>query len=159
MPSLLDSRGSALTDLDRAALRPRFSSFARAVSTLAGRPAAFGAAVGAVALWGVTGPLFGFSDTWQLVINTATTIVTFLMVFVIQNTQNRDTAAMQVKLDELIRATQGAHNAILDLEQLDEESLERYMRRYEALAAQARERLRQGKLDTDAPELKDLRPR
>jgi low affinity Fe/Cu permease len=159
MPSLLDGRGGTLTDLDRAALRPRFSSFARAVSTLAGRPAAFGAAVGAVALWGVTGPLFGFSDTWQLVINTATTIVTFLMVFVIQNTQNRDTAAMQVKLDELIRATQGAHNAILDLEQLDEESLERYMRRYEALAAQARERLRQGKLDTDAPELKDLRPR
>src|SRR5688572_27900010 len=94
MPSLLDSRGSTLTDLDRGALRPRFSSFARAVSTLAGKPVAFGAAVGAVALWGMTGPLFGFSDTWQLVINTATTIVTFLMVFVIQNTQNRDTAAM-----------------------------------------------------------------
>ena len=159
MASLLDSSGSTVTDLDRSALRPRFSNFARAVSTLAGRPAVFAIAVASVLAWAITGPLFDFSNTWQLVINTGTTIATFLMVFIIQNTQNRDTAAIQVKLDELIRATQGAHNAILDLEQLDDEDLERYMHRYEALAASARERLRQGKLDTDSPELKDLRPR
>ena len=82
-------------------------------------------------LWAVSGPLFGFSDTWQLVINTGTTIVTFLMVFLIQNTQNRDTEAMQLKLDELIRATQGAHNALLDLEELDDE-------RFAAVPAQLR---------------------
>jgi low affinity Fe/Cu permease len=78
------------------------------------------------------------------------------MVFVIQNTQNRDTAAIQIKLDELIRATQGAHNAILDLEQLDEKQLKDYLERYEELAAQAREKLRSGSLDTDSPELKEL---
>ena len=105
-------------------------------------------------LWAATGPLFGYSDTWQLVINTSTTIITFLMVFLIQNTQNRDTEAMQLKLDELIRATQGAHNAVLDLEELEEEHLERYRRRYCELAAQARAKLRSGELDTDSPELK-----
>jgi low affinity Fe/Cu permease len=133
----------------------RFAKFARGLSTLSGRPAAFALALGAVALWGASGPLFGYSDTWQLVINTSTTIVTFLMVFVIQNTQNRDTAAIQIKLDELIRATEGAHNAILDLEHLDEAQLTEYLRRYEALAAAARERLRAGRLDTDSPDLKE----
>ena len=134
----------------------RFSQFARRLAILSGRPASFLAAVLAVAIWAATGPLFGYSDTWQLVINTSTTIITFLMVFLIQNTQNRDTEAMQLKLDELIRATQGAHNAILDLEELEEEQLERYRKSYCALASLAREKLRTGKLDTDSPELKPL---
>ena len=85
----------------------------------------------------ITGPLFGFSDTWQLVINTGTTIVTFLMVFLIQNTQNRDSAAVQLKLDELIRAVNGAHNALLDLEELTDRDLDRLRSRYEALARSA----------------------
>ncbi len=154
MSSILDSRGSAIRDLDPTAIRHwRFAHVARQLSTLAGRPGAFGVACLLVALWALTGSLFGYSDTWQLVINTSTTIVTFLMVFVIQNTQNRDTAAIQIKLDELIRATQGAHNAILDLEQLDEDELCRYLKRYDALAAAARERLRKGRIDTDAPEI------
>jgi low affinity Fe/Cu permease len=151
----LDSRGAGMTDLDRGAAKPmRFSNFARRLANLAGRPATFFAATAAVLLWAVTGPLFGFSDTWQLVINTSTTILTFLMVFIIQNTQNRDTAAIQIKLDELIRATEGAHNAILDLEQLDETQIEAYLKRYESLAAAARARLRAGRLDTGSPDLK-----
>jgi len=155
MSSLLDSRGSAIRDLEPGALGSlRFGSLARSISTVVGRPAAFAVAAIAVLAWAVSGPLFHFSDTWQLIINTSTTIITFLMVFVIQNTQNRDTAAIQIKLDELIRATQGAHNAILDLEQLDEKQLAAYLERYEALAAVARERLRSGKLDTDSPEFK-----
>ena len=155
MAPLLNSPGSAVRDLDQNAVRPlRFSNLARQLATVLGRPVTFFVAVFAVALWAATGPLFGYSDTWQLVINTSTTIITFLMVFVIQNTQNRDTAAIQIKLDELIRATQGAHNAILDLEQMDEEQLGRYLKRYEQLAATARRKLETGRLDTDSPELK-----
>jgi low affinity Fe/Cu permease len=132
----------------------RFSRLARRIAALSGRPATFLAAVAAVVLWALCGPLLGFSDTWQLAINTTTTIITFLMVFVIQNTQNRDTEAMQLKLDELIRATQGAHNALLDLEEIEDEQLARYKRSYERLAQAARERLKKGELDTDAPEIK-----
>jgi low affinity Fe/Cu permease len=109
-------------------------------------------AVVVIAAWIITGPLFHFSDTWQLVINTGTTIVTFLMVFLIQNTQNRDTEAIQVKLDELIRATNGAHNALLDLEELEEDTLESFRQRYQALASAARAELRQGVRDTGTPE-------
>jgi low affinity Fe/Cu permease len=134
--------------------RFRFSYLARKLAVLSGRPVTFLVATGAVVLWAFSGPLFHFSDTWQLVINTSTTIITFLMVFLIQNTQNRDTEAIQIKLDELIRATQGAHNALLNLEQLEDEELERYQRSYSQLAAVAREKLRGGKLDTDSPELK-----
>ena len=134
----------------------RFSSLARRIAVLAGRPVVFLAAVVSILLWALSGPLFGFSDTWQLVVNTTTTIVTFLMVFLIQNTQNRDTAAIQLKLDELIRATQGAHNALLNLEEIDEEQFERYRRSYEKLAARAREKLAKGELDTDSPEIKQL---
>ena len=116
----------------------RFSYLARRIAALMGRPLAFFVAVALIVLWGLSGPLFGFSDTWQLVVNTATTIITFLMVFLIQNTQNRDTEAIQLKLDELIRATQGAHNALLDLEEIDDEQLARYQRSYRRLAMAAR---------------------
>src|SRR5512147_369096 len=111
-----------------------YSRFAKGAARFCGRPRVFVFAVGVIAVWAITGPIFRFSDTWQLVINTSTTIVTFLMVFLIQNTQNRDTEAIQLKLDELIRATQGAHNALLDLEELEEESLEAFRKKYEALA-------------------------
>src|SRR5690348_9348514 len=160
MSRVLDSAGNAIRDIEPGAVGSlRFGSLARSIATLVGRPAVFGLAVLAVVLWAASGPLFGFRDTWQLIINTSTTIITFLMVFVIQTTQNGDTAAIQSKLDELIRATQGAHNAILDLEQLDEEQLSAYLKRYEALAAAARERLLSGKIDTEAPEIKAPRER
>ena len=132
-----------------------FGPFAKAISRATGRPLAFGLAVAMIATWAVSGPLFDFSDAWQLTVNTATTIVTFLMVFVIQHTQNRDTAAMHIKLDELIRATKGAHNALLDLEELDEEQLLEYLRVYERLAKEARERLERGRVDTGAPDVKE----
>jgi low affinity Fe/Cu permease len=135
----------------------RFSSIARRIAVLSGRPGTFLLALFAVLLWGLSGPIFDFSNTWQLIINTTTTIITFLMVFIIQNTQNRDTEAMQIKLDELIRATEGAHTSLLDLEELDEEQLDRYRKRYEALAARAREKLRRGELDTDSPEVRQLK--
>ncbi|WP_341923325.1 low affinity iron permease family protein [Polaromonas sp. YR568] len=129
-----------------------YSNAAKAASRYAGRPATFFMALLVILAWIVTGPLFGFSDTWQLVINTGTTIVTFLMVFLIQNSQNRDTEAIQIKLDELIRATQGAHNALLDLEELNEEALDAFRTKYEALAAAARKGLLDGLRDTDTPE-------
>jgi low affinity Fe/Cu permease len=134
--------------------RFRFSYVARRLAVLSGKPATFLLAVLAILVWAATGPVFGYSDTWQLVVNTSTTIITFLMVFLIQNTQNRDTEAIQIKLDELIRATQGAHNALLALEQLEDAELDKYMRSYAQLAAAARKLLREGKLDTDSPEIK-----
>jgi low affinity Fe/Cu permease len=99
-------------------------------------------AVVIILLWAVTGPIFHFSDTWQLVINTGTTIITFLMVFLIQNTQNRDTEALQIKLDELIRAVEGAHNAMIDLEELDDEELETIRSDYLKLAEAARVKMK-----------------
>jgi low affinity Fe/Cu permease len=132
-----------------------FTRFAKWTARMTGRPAAFAVAVTAIILWALTGPLFGYSDTWQLVINTGTTIITFLMVFLIQNTQNRDSEAMQVKLDELIRAMKGAHNVLLDLEELEEKDLNRIRNNYERLAELAREELRQGKLDTDCPDIEE----
>ena len=129
-----------------------YGNLAKRVSRWCGRQSTFFLAIGVIALWIVTGPIFGFSDTWQLVINTGTTIVTFLMVFLIQNTQNRDRAAIQLKLDELIRATRGAHNALLDLEELNEANLEAFRTRYVRLAADARDLLSKGGQDTDTPE-------
>jgi len=129
-----------------------YSQFAKAAARFCGRPRVFVLAVVVIAVWVVTGPIFGFSDTWQLVINTGTTIVTFLMVFLIQNTQSRDTEAIQLKLDELIRATQGAHNALLDLEELEEVKLDAFRIKYQALAAAARAELGRGVNDTGTPE-------
>ncbi|MEY3750677.1 MAG: low affinity iron permease family protein [Prochlorococcaceae cyanobacterium] len=115
--------------------------FTRLVARQSGRPQTFSTMLILVMLWLGTGPLFGFSDTWQLVINTATTIITFLMVFVIQNTQNRDTEALQIKLDELIRATQGASDTLMDLEEMAEQQLDQLHDHYETLARLAREQL------------------
>ena len=126
-----------------------FDRFARQMARLAGHPVAFAAAVAIILAWILSGPLFGFSDTWQLVINTATTIVTFLMVFVIQNTQNRDGEAVQIKLDELIRAIEGAHNSLLDLEELSEKELSSFRDKYLDLARTARGEMRDA--DTGTP--------
>lgn len=131
-----------------------FIRFAHTISKWAGTSSAFLLALFVIMAWGVTGPMFDFSDTWQLVINTGTTIVTFLMVFLIQNTQNRDTQALQLKLDELLRATKGAHLSLLDLEELNDEELENFRRMYRELAEYGRHRLGKGKSDTNQPELK-----
>ena len=130
----------------------KYSNLAKSASRYCGKPRTFILAVLVIILWIITGPIFGFSDTWQLVINTGTTIITFLMVFLIQNAQNRDTEAIQVKLDELIRATKGAHNALMDLEELEEEVLDSFRSKYQALAAAARAQLEQGAQDTGTPE-------
>lgn len=132
-----------------------FNRLAKWTARATGRPSAFGMAVAVILVWICTGPLFGFGDTWQLAINTGTTIVTFLMVFLIQNTQNLDSEAMQVKLDELIRAVEGAHNVLLDLEQLEEEELDSIRSRYQKLAERARLDLRQGNIDTGSPPIDD----
>ena len=139
-----------------------YRHLSREASRRTGRSSTFAIACGVVLLWLASGPLFHYSDTWQLAINTATTIVTFLMVFLIQNTQNRDSEAVQIKLDELIRATRGAHNALLDLEEQTDRQLDQLRDRYEALARQAQALLLAGQEDTDNPDLEtgDLsRPR
>ncbi len=118
-----------------------FTRLSRWTGRAAGRPATFGLAVLVVVVWALTGPFFGFGDTWQLVINTGTTIITFLMVFLIQSTQNTDTEAMQLKLDELIRVIDGAQNALLDLEEMEESHLNAVRERYRRLATKARENL------------------
>jgi low affinity Fe/Cu permease len=118
-----------------------FSRFAQETARLAGKPVAFIAAVAVVAIWAATGPLFHYSDTWQLVINTSTTIITFLMVFLIQHTQNRDTMALQVKLAELIIAVRGAHNRLATAEDLTEEELEQLHKEYCSKADATRETL------------------
>jgi len=127
--------------------KPWFTRFAHQTARASGRPLTFALAVGLIVVWALMGPVFGFSDTWQLVINTGTTVITFLMVFLIQNTQNRDSEAMQIKLDELIRAVNGAHNALLDLEELEDRELDRIRASYIALAERARFGLREGRDD------------
>ena len=116
-----------------------FSRFATKAAHLAGRPLTFGAACAVIIVWALTGPILHFSDAWQLTINTGTTIITFLMVFLLQNSQNRDSKALQVKLDELIRVTKEANDALLDLEELSEEDIELFRRYYERLAERARQ--------------------
>jgi low affinity Fe/Cu permease len=125
-----------------------FTRFAKWTARVTGRPTTFALALAVIFGWMLTGPLFRFSDTWQLVINTGTTIITFLMVFLIQNTQNRDSEAIQIKLDELIRASNGCHNALMDLEELEEIELDHIRANYERIAERARADLRKGMNDT-----------
>jgi low affinity Fe/Cu permease len=129
-----------------------YTQCAKAAARWSGRSMTFLFALLLIVGWLVTGPLFHYSDTWQLVINTTTTIITFLMVFLIQNTQNRDTQAIQIKLDELIRATHGAHNALLDLEEMEVKDLDRFHKKYQKLALAARSELAKGLADIDSPE-------
>lgn len=131
-----------------------FAALSRWASSRMGHPTTFSLAVGIILLWLVTGPYFAYSNTWQLMINTGTTIVTFLMVFLIQNTQNRESAATQIKLDELIRADKDAHTVLLDLEELTEQELLEMKGKYEELARAARVALRKGKKDTGSPEVR-----
>ena len=128
-----------------------YANFTKKFAKLTGKSLTFVLSILLIVAWLISGPFFGFSDTWQLVINTSTTIITFIMVFLIQNTQNRDTEAIQVKLDELIRSTKGAHNALLDLEELEEDQIDLFRKKYQTLATQARERLTRGEDDTDIP--------
>lgn len=131
-----------------------FSAISKWASSRMGHPTTFSLAIGIIVLWMVTGPFFDFSNTWQLMINTTTTIVTFLMVFLIQNSTNRESAAVQIKLDELIRADKDAHTVLLDLEEMTETELLEMKAKYVALAAAARVALRKGKKDTGIPRLK-----
>ncbi|HEV2511369.1 low affinity iron permease family protein [Bosea sp. (in: a-proteobacteria)] len=127
------------TSIAAGSTRSLFTRLSQATAHWAGKPQTFFVALAIIVVWAVSGPFFGFNDTWQLVINTSTTIVTFLMVFIIQNSQNRDTAAMQIKLDELINKLEGAREELLDLEELDEDKLEEMRAEFEELARKARE--------------------
>ena len=129
-----------------------FDRLARQAARASGRTTTFTLAATLIVAWLVTGPVFHYSDTWQLAINTTTTIVTFLMVFLIQNTQNRDSEAMHIKLNELIRALEGAHVALLDLEELTVQELDRVRERYAKMAARARADLQRGLADTGVPD-------
>ncbi len=130
-----------------------FTRIAGGASKLTGSPPASIIAFSTVLVWAISGPVFDYSDTWQLVINTGTTIVTFLMVFLIQNSQNRDTEALHIKLDELIRTTKGAHNVLMDLEELSEDELDEIRDKYEEIAARSRDVLKKGKSDTATPKI------
>lgn len=130
-----------------------FVKISQKIAELTGHPYAFIGASVLIVLWALSGPLFGFSDTWQLVVNTSTTIITFLMVFLIQSTQNRDTEALHLKLDELIRATEGAHLALMDIEKLDEDEFQAFRRMYDSIAEQGKERLQKGESDINCPEI------
>jgi len=135
--------------------RTIFTVCSKATARVTGKPQAFLAALGLVILWAATGPIFHFSNTWQLVINTGTTIITFLMVFLIQATQNRDSEAVHLKLDELIRAIHGAHNALLDLEELEQKDLDKIRENYLALAKAARDEVKLGRVQTGRKDQKD----
>jgi low affinity Fe/Cu permease len=133
-----------------------FTRLTKLTAHATGRPAAFMCAALVIIGWAVCGPLFHWSDTWQLVVNTGTTIITFLMVFLIQSTQNRDAVAVQIKLDELLRISAGAHNVLMDLEELDEADLTRIRAVYERLASDARRGIHAGRSDEGVPPIDDL---
>ncbi len=118
-----------------------FTAFAQGTSSWTGSPAAFVLAFGIIVVWAITGPIFGYSDTWQLVINTGTTIVTFLMVFLIQNSQNRDSKLIQLKLDELIRAVETAETALINMDEMTEEELQEVQDNFSKVAAEAKEEI------------------
>jgi low affinity Fe/Cu permease len=118
-----------------------FTAFAQATSNWTGSAAAFAVAVGVIVVWGVTGPIFHYSDTWQLVINTGTTIVTFLMVFLIQNSQNRDAKVIQLKLDELLRAVETAETSLINMDEMSEEELQQVQEEFTRVAAEAKEEI------------------
>lgn len=124
----------------------KFSNFSSFASDVLGHPSTFALALGTIIVWAITGPMFNYSDTWQLVINTGTSIITYLMVFMIQNTQNRNGDALQMKIDELICATKTAHDSILDLENLSEEDINAYKEKYRLLAEKARAVMDLGKI-------------
>jgi low affinity Fe/Cu permease len=133
-----------------------FTRFAKATAHATGQPVTFALAALVVVAWAVSGPIFHWSDTWQLVINTGTTIVTFLMVFLIQSTQNRDAEAVHIKLDELLRISPGAHNLLMNLEELEEHELERIRAVYVKLALKARQGAESGRSDEGVPEIGEL---
>jgi low affinity Fe/Cu permease len=133
-----------------------FTRFSKTTAHATGQPYTFAIAVLLIVVWAATGPLFGFSDTWQLVVNTGTTVVTFLMVFLIQSTQNRDAEAVHIKLDELLRVTSGAHNVLLDLEELEEHELDKLRAAYCRLAEQARRGRDKGRSDGGVPDMTEL---
>jgi len=133
-----------------------FTRFSKVTARVTGQPVTFCLALLVIVVWGISGPLFRWSDTWQLVINTGTTIVTFIMVFLIQATQNRDAEAVHIKLDELLRISPGAHNVLLDLEELEEKELERLRAIYGRLAQEARRGVSEGRSDEGVPDISEL---
>ena len=133
-----------------------FTRFAKKTARATGQPVTFALGVLVILVWAVSGPIFHFSDTWQLVVNTGTTVITFLMVFLIQSTQNQDAVAVQVKLDELLRVSPGAHNVLMDLEELEEADLERIREVYIRLAHAARRGVDHGRSDQGVPEIGEL---
>lgn len=135
-------------------LKGTFVKISQKTAELTGHPYVFIGATALIILWALSGPFFGFSDTWQLVINTSTTIITFLMVFLIQSTQNRDTEALHLKLDELIRSTQGAHLVLMDIENLEENEFQSFRKAYDRIAKDARTKMDTDRqLDVDCPEI------
>jgi low affinity Fe/Cu permease len=131
-----------------------FSKFARFLSNVLGTSLAFNIAVSFVILWLITGPIFKFSIGWQLIVNTSANIITLLMVFLLQNTQNRNTIAIQLKLDEIIRAMEGTHNELLKVEQLSDKDLNELLKRYEDLAGEVKKKIKKGESDLGSPKVK-----
>jgi low affinity Fe/Cu permease len=169
MPDVVDSYSADAVPAENRGIRPNmrfamtpaksrswFTRLSKGIARATGRPATFAMACAVILVWAVSGPIFQWSDTWQLVVNTGTTIITFLMVFLIQSTQNRDAEAVHIKLDELLRVTAGAHNVLLDLEELEEADLDRLREAYCRLATEARRGKAGGRSDEGVPDMDEL---